>query len=450
MNRNLRTLSLDEGCFRIKDGPDEFVKVLSSVPTACLQRLEISFFGARQRDGFVRGTTYDHDRQVAKYREAMQAHQDLGPFLALTELDFTGAEDAIITEDRLAFLVRCVNLERIRLNLLDPLAGLAMPWFLEVACLNLTCLELNSAGNVQHELGIMTWLKASKLGWRELRLPSMSSFEKLEFEVLMEHVETLRVLRIEGARGLGAEAVLDLLCSARNLRRLEGAADGRREEYTSDLTIIAYDAFVEHVEGDRDRSWVLGPSVEYFQLRIDGVPRQDVWYSQNGQITMDQDGVPDATTSYQVQLWVYTQLGRMTGLKELVLGITGFSPAMLARHGLDSSTADSVALEQIMWGNQVNLFNYFSLSFSLKSGLELLGGLKELEVLDVRMTAHHDIGVEELEWMHENWSRLREIRGLDSERGWAGDGVNGVEIKAAVDEWMDAHPRGIGSSFYSG
>ncbi|OAQ26569.1 hypothetical protein K457DRAFT_128103 [Linnemannia elongata AG-77] len=68
MNRNLRTLSLDEGCFRMKDGPDEFVKVMASAPTACLQRLEISFLGAQQRDDFVRGTPYDHDRQRTGWR----------------------------------------------------------------------------------------------------------------------------------------------------------------------------------------------------------------------------------------------------------------------------------------------------------------------------------------------------------------------------------------------
>ncbi|KAF9148352.1 hypothetical protein BG015_009918 [Linnemannia schmuckeri] len=137
-------------------------------------------------------------------------------------------------------------------------------------------------------------------------------------------------------------------------------------------------------------------------------------------------------TSYEVQRRFYAQLGRMTGLKELVLGVTDFSPAMLTQHDLDPSRVDSVKLEQVLWGYRIQIFNYFSLSFSLMSGLELLEGLKELEVLDVRMAAH-DIGVEELEWMHTNWPRLREIRVLDSERGWACEGVNGVATKAAVD-----------------
>lgn len=53
---------------------------------------------------------------------------------------------------------------------------------------------------------------------------------------------------------------------------------------------------------------------------------------------------------------------------------------------------------------------------TLESGLALLSGLKELRVLDVRKTAHN-IGVEELEWMHQNWPKLERIRGLESDRG---------------------------------
>ncbi|KAF9292175.1 hypothetical protein BGZ88_006503 [Linnemannia elongata] len=85
--------------------------------------------------------------------------------------------------------------------------------------------------------------------------------------------------------------------------------------------------------------------------------------------------------------------------------------------------------------------------FSLASGLELLGGMEELRVLDVRSTAHR-IGIVDLDWMHVNWPKLKEIKGLVSKREWAGDVPGGLAVKAAVEEWMAAHPHGIGSSFY--
>lgn len=46
--------------------------------------------------------------------------------------------------------------------------------------------------------------------------------------------------------------------------------------------------------------------------------------------------------------------------------------------------------------------------------------MKKLQVLDVRLTAHR-IGVAELDWMHVNWSKLKNIVGWDSDQAWSGD-----------------------------
>lgn len=74
--------------------------------------------------------------------------------------------------------------------------------------------------------------------------------------------------------------------------------------------------------------------------------------------------------------------------------------------------------------------------------------MEELRRLDVWETARR-IGVKELlDWMHTNWANLRKIVGLDSDREWTGDEVGNLAWKVAVDEWMEAHPHGIGSSFY--
>ncbi|KAF8979211.1 hypothetical protein CPC16_011837 [Podila verticillata] len=56
-------------------------------------------------------------------------------------------------------------------------------------------------------------------------------------------------------------------------------------------------------------------------------------------------------------------------------------------------------------------FQLNCLEMSLESGLSALEGLKKLRVLDVRRMAHR-VGVQELDWMQENWPRLEAVRGL--------------------------------------
>ncbi|KAF9348195.1 hypothetical protein BGX26_000379 [Mortierella sp. AD094] len=52
------------------------------------------------------------------------------------------------------------------------------------------------------------------------------------------------------------------------------------------------------------------------------------------------------------------------------------------------------------------------LDMSIKSGLKHMGGLKDLEVLDVSGINTANIGQEEVEWMVENWPNLWEIKGI--------------------------------------
>lgn len=343
-------------------------------------------------------------------------------------------------------------MERIRLGWLDEMLLNILPSFLQVACPKLRRLDWTNCAMDSDE-SIAALLRASKLGWRELHLPEMLFFGDQAFAALVQSAETLEVLQLEGAgqrQQLERNAVLKLLCSARNLRRLESVADGRRDgALTVELSVHAHDAYLEYINGNREeRSWVMGPSVEYFQLRIEGVPRPDVMYRQSGlALTTPQTGLR-FDLRYKVQEWIYTQLSRMTNLQELVLGITDYNPKVFSFYEFDEATVSNlVLLEELMLTNGVQTFHYFSLELSLSSGLSLLAGLKELRVLDVRMTAHN-IRVEELKWMHENWPKLEEVRGLKSDRGWSINRGDGPSIRADVEEWMAAHPHGIGSSFY--
>lgn len=52
------------------------------------------------------------------------------------------------------------------------------------------------------------------------------------------------------------------------------------------------------------------------------------------------------------------------------------------------------------------------LELSLASGPGELAGLKDLETLDVSQLAHR-IGMAEVQWMVENWPKLKSIPGLE-------------------------------------
>ncbi|KAF9283656.1 hypothetical protein BGZ88_010364 [Linnemannia elongata] len=151
---------------------------------------------------------------------------------------------------------------------------------------------------------------------------------------------------------------------------------------------------------------------------------------------------------YDVQRWVYTQMGSLTGLQELILGVKKLYTKDLLTRNITFLSSDPIVLEETL-RHGAPTFIYRSLEFSLESGLELLAGMKELRVLDVKSTAHR-IGVAELEWMHVNWPKLKKIKGLVSKREWSGDTEAGLEVMTAMEKWLDAHPHGIGSSYYSG
>lgn len=456
-NKNLRTFNLDEGCFRSTtkshgddnrtEDKDEFHNVFTTIPTAYLERLEISFLSAPALP--------DHPSEgeslADRIKRGAQFHQSYGPFLVLKELVITGSYDTVMDSLRQTFLVRCPNIEVLRVIRLDPFTILTLPSFLQSMCPKLTRLEWTSHTR-DSDSAIAELLRASISGWRALRLPMMFWFGSQALEALMDSAETLEELRIGGCGQLRKNAILDLLCSAINLRPLESVADGERTEEIIELKLHAYEAYQEHVEGHMDRTWALGPSVEFLQLKLLGVPRPDVWHNQCGGCLVNLNEQMDVDLRFEVQRWIYTKIGRLPGVQELVLGITDFDQPAFTNYGLNPPLSASLdeedTFEEDLAAHDMHLFHYSSLEFSLASGLGLLGGLKELRVQDVRKTAHR-IGVEELDWMSKNWPKLEVVRGLVSKRRCSVDQDDGPGVKDAVDAWMTAHPPGIGCSFYA-
>ncbi|KAK3830180.1 MAG: hypothetical protein JOS17DRAFT_817638 [Linnemannia elongata] len=107
--------------------------------------------------------------------------------------------------------------------------------------------------------------------------------------------------------------------------------------------------------------------------------------------------------SRAVQRGVLRQLGQLTNLRKLRLGQYGRDWDMPVYSRLEIRGIRTMAVDAY--------FDHNCLELSLEGGLDELVGLKQLEELLVHQMAHR-IGLAEVQWMVENWPKLRTIKGL--------------------------------------
>ncbi|KAG0063581.1 hypothetical protein BGZ89_009773 [Linnemannia elongata] len=433
-NPGLRSLTLGGECFINAWDMEDVYGVLKCIPTAQLERLEIEF-----------DAPSNERSRIPPAFPTVSDEQDMDTFVALKELVIADCYRGQFAEPEFNkwCIKRCPGLEKIRLPNCGTHSLEIFARSVFVSCPKLNRLDYSSDGE-EDDPTLTAVLMMSTEGWKEVQLCGMQqNMGPMATRQLVSHASTLEALKCDGWGGEDNLQLFQFLWNARRLCRLEGVQDESELTYLIELSLNAYMAAV--VAND---PWALGESMEYFQMRIEGVPRPDVVCRRNGSpLDNDVDGLPpmDMTKRYDVQRFIYTQLGRMINLKELNLGVPD---TVSAPHSWYVVEIGELGPFEDPGHNFVREFNYRSLEFSLASGLDLLAGMKELTMLDVRWTAHR-IGVEELDWMHANWPKLKVIKGLLSKREWAGEDEGGMAIRAAVDEWIAVHPHGIGSSFYS-
>ncbi|GJJ71237.1 hypothetical protein EMPS_03587 [Entomortierella parvispora] len=303
---------------------------------------------------------------------------------------------------------------------------------------------------------------------------------------LLSGAPMIESLVVEGVSGFDGEFLQEFLVAAENLRVLSGLTFSRPFVQRFDLSIAAhhiryqpmdfgglFDPIVESAVVEKEmgeigqasdgqvtsvkteaaatlNSDVDAPSswsclgLESLAINIGGIPRSDLidWSTSSSSdsniasvvVSHQED---EATTESQK---IYGQLGQLTSLKELCLG-----------HGPHSQVSTITRMPQrnrtiSSGGPQPEQLR--CISMSLSSGLDELGGLKRLRILDVSKMAHK-IGVQELEWMRENWPVLQTIVGLYDRVGFAVPDKWQGEILYKVQAWMARHPLGVGSAFPS-
>ncbi|KAF9538292.1 hypothetical protein EC957_006940 [Mortierella hygrophila] len=430
--------------------PVAFQEIMSACPTGSLKSIILTSWTLD-----LIHLPQESSQSVQEYQSDVDQQKRLLPFMALQNvLISTGTYP--IHPSKLAFLARCPNLVKLELQLPNDCVLMDLADLLQAFCPNLVDLVWSSYVSYKDEHTAAV-LKSSRLGWRALATYH-TRFGPLSYEAVVRNGGTLEELDMIARLGDSREAhqsfFLNLFCTARNLRMLTGPKDGLRHLHEIAAEVHAERAFNQHIESRSGRTWVLGPMMKYMQMQVVGVPRPDVMCRDDGcELRPWMVDELDDSRRYEVQRWIYEQLGRMTGLEELVLGMIDICIDDVREYIHEDYGEGAVVYpSDLEWdmaedGLELRWINYQSLEFSLESGLELLREMKMMRSLDVKETTHR-IGVAELEWMHVHWPKLKEIKGLVTRRDWTGNVEEGTKVMQDVEAWMTAHPHGIGSSYY--
>ncbi|KAK3841788.1 MAG: hypothetical protein J3R72DRAFT_148166 [Linnemannia gamsii] len=145
------------------------------------------------------------------------------------------------------------------------------------------------------------------------------------------------------------------------------------------------------------------------KIQITGIPRPDIYTDYRNSLIPTLLGV-SMKQSRCIQRQVYAQLGTLICLRRLVLGAV--SPAS------ELETSTDFKGTPIFFDRRLQVS---CLEMTLESGLDLLCGLLELEVLCVE-NMDHRVGVAELLWMEKTWPNIKRVTGLlrcrDGDRIW--------------------------------
>ncbi|KAF9082667.1 hypothetical protein BGX23_012224, partial [Mortierella sp. AD031] len=202
-------------------------------------------------------------------------------------------------------------------------------------------------------------------------------FGPKSIKALLEHAPTLEVFRLQGYPLFGSKDIQQLLCSAPNLKELDLIPLDRR--YESGQENCSLDAR-DMVESE----WIC-ISLEVFGCQIKGIPRPDITRKIVRRPATQFIVKGTVEESVDLQLKVYSQLARLTKLRELTMGIPYDTENLYKRH-------DKERFRQ-----------YDGLAMSLDSGLDLLKDLKEMRMVGLKDMEVGITNEAEKRWMKENW-----------------------------------------------
>ncbi|KAG0049807.1 hypothetical protein BGZ90_007246, partial [Linnemannia elongata] len=312
-------------------------------------------------------------------------------------------------------LERCPNLETLCLHDLGYMPSYAYQSIAATIrgfCIKLTGLHLiNCAVPSQDDLCLLLDACHESGGLKDFGFPCPPELKSFVFaekaaRALLKHSGTLENVRLDGCTSFPSELVQELLCSAQRLRRFDAMSRFRFSQM--DVVLDAKD-IVRSLSGagvgGEEKGWVC-LRLESFKCRIGGVPRPDILTRTNGRpLTDPLHTVSTSAESLQIQQQIYTQLSRLTDLRELVLGhheVNMNYVMFLDEMDTEGEYYDFDNPAQDIQGG----YQYECLDMRLQSGMKRLKALKVLRRIEVEAMAVGFFEESEQKWVEENWKKL--------------------------------------------
>ncbi|KAF9899179.1 hypothetical protein EC991_009342, partial [Linnemannia zychae] len=242
--------------------------------------------------------------------------------------------------------------------------------------------------------------------WHTLHLEGNPSLGPLTADAIIQTCTSGLVwLNITGCQGIRGHHIQTILTTAVHLRNLDAGCRGDSEATDSRLD-------VSQILESRN-PWVCW-SLRRLNIQICGLARPDLLR------TGDMDPVSFNAAmkeSREIQRQIYRQIASLKYLEELWLGDGALFPEDFVDIDELAAAAGGAGANDVPWEPHMYALKYGNghqttcLELTLDSGLDILGTLKELRVIDITRMKHR-LGVDEMEWMEDHWPNLRTIKGL--------------------------------------
>ncbi|KAK3810970.1 MAG: hypothetical protein J3Q66DRAFT_57671, partial [Benniella sp.] len=326
----------------------------------------------------------DEMHQVVQQPESMP----LLKWLALAKLDNS-------SEAFLSWLwERCSQVELLELSGLNNLPG-SLVDSLPIHMPNLNSIHLIELSLSDEKIAAL--LSITRNGWKDIRMAYFNGLHlRRTHRALMEHCLTLEELEIHNCAINGVQKA-QILAASPNLHTFCTLED---DWFKGDSYFDVHSFIDRDPQTGELKTWACESTLKTLKVKITGVPI----LGSHGVRGWGMGGSEVVREAYpgqarEIQGHVYDRLARLTHLETL-------------------------------WLAQENRVDRLEcLDMSLDSGLHKLAGLKELKELGIEHLKTR-IGVQEVQWMVNQWPKLRTILGLKSQRT--------EEAKEAV-EWLQKH-----------
>ncbi|KAF9146656.1 hypothetical protein BGX30_011848 [Mortierella sp. GBA39] len=374
-----------------------------------------------------------------------EPEMDDSPLTGMKELSVVSRYEAPYPPSWLRFLTRCVNLERLEVSKIFPawygtlrgcvnLRSLAV-YDVSTACVQFIAdalrnsfLHLDEIKFLQdysdlEEGAVADMISACRAGWKVVDIPTLDTAAA---EALVKHCHTLEELELKRSASLTSLQMQKILSTSPRLTTFvtmhDTSHDFEIDWFASAVTKFSVQDFIDLDPNTKTlKPWACESTLKVFAAKITGIPRPDITQAYHGHPR--QGGLQETHPGQcqELQRRVYERLARFTHLEELELGHDDRNWDNEDNY-IDDADGDLVF-------NDVD-FQYECVDLTLKNGLGLLVGLKELKSISFMRMATR-VGTEEVKWMVESWPQLEYISGLD---------VLHTEEKAGV--WLEKkHPN---------